>query len=109
MADDKWKQGDVSRRDFIKGTVATGEAFATGGAGILGGMTEAEAAEEKLTWANADCIGSRDLALFNGNFVDHRGQVAKAMTIKDGRIIDVGRARNIGPCTLRINLRGRTV
>jgi hypothetical protein len=109
MANDSRKPGDVSRRSFLKGTVAAGAAVATGGAGLVGDATGRGRASEKITWANADCIGSRDLALTNGKFVDHRGEVATALTIKDGRIVDVGQARNVGPCTLRINLRGRTV
>jgi len=109
MAKRSRNEGDLSRRDFMKGTLAAGAAAAAGGAGLLGQMTEAEAAAEKITWADSRCIDSRDLSLVNGNFIDHRGAVANAMTIKDGRIVDVGRARDVSACTLRINMRGRTV
>ena len=44
MSNDDWKRGDLSRRDFIKGTVAAGAAAAAGGAGLLGDINDADAA-----------------------------------------------------------------
>ena len=48
-----------------------------------------------------------DLALVNGKFVDGRGVVASALTIKNGRIVNV--AQRLGPDAQTIDLGGRTV
>ena len=55
------------------------------------------------------CDGTRDIILHNGRFIDYRGVVASQLTVKDGRIVVVDRGKNLGTCTRRINLRGRTV
>ena len=48
-----------------------------------------------------------DLALVNGRFVDGRGVVASALTIKNGRIVNA--AQRLGPDAQTIDLGGRTV
>jgi predicted amidohydrolase YtcJ len=45
----------------------------------------------------------------NGKFVDGRGNVASAITIKNGRILNVGQATPLGPVARTIDLGGRTV
>jgi len=50
-----------------------------------------------------------DLALMNGKFVDGRGVVAPAMTIKNGRIVNVGQVVPLGPGARTVDLGGRTV
>lgn len=50
-----------------------------------------------------------DLVLFNGKFVDGRGNVGSALTIKDGRIVSVGQTLTPASGTLSIDLGGRTV
>src|SRR6185436_3322461 len=48
-----------------------------------------------------------DLVLVNGKFVDGRGVVGSAITIKNGRILSVGQGPSSQPQT--IDLGGRTV
>jgi hypothetical protein len=50
-----------------------------------------------------------DLLLANGRFVDGRGTVGSALTIRNGRIAGVGDARGLGAATRTIDLGGRTV
>jgi adenine deaminase len=50
-----------------------------------------------------------DLVLVNGKFVDGRGIVASSLTIKNGRILGVGRTLPLGPDAQTIDLGGRTV
>jgi predicted amidohydrolase YtcJ len=50
-----------------------------------------------------------DVALVNGKFVDGRGVVASAITVKNGRIANVGQATGLGPDAEVIDLGGRTV
>jgi predicted amidohydrolase YtcJ len=50
-----------------------------------------------------------DLALMNGKFVDGSGVVAPALTIKNGRIVNVGQVVPLGPGARTIDLGGRTV
>jgi hypothetical protein len=96
----------LSRRELIKGAAA-GAAFAAGGGALLGGAERARAAGRG--GRQDPCDGSRDLMLVNGNFLDHRGVVANAITVRNGRIVEVGKARSLGECTRMINLKGRTV
>jgi predicted amidohydrolase YtcJ len=49
------------------------------------------------------------LLLANGKFVDGRGVVGSAMTIRNGRIVAIGEARALGSATRTIDLGGRTV
>jgi predicted amidohydrolase YtcJ len=50
-----------------------------------------------------------DLLLTNGKFVDGRGVVGSAVTIRNGRIVAIGDARALGSATRTIDLGGRTV
>jgi predicted amidohydrolase YtcJ len=49
-----------------------------------------------------------DVVLANGRFVDGRGQVATTLTIRNGRIANVGKAPALGPDARTIDLGGRT-
>jgi predicted amidohydrolase YtcJ len=99
--------GGISRGELLKGAAA-GAAFAAGGGALLGAGSARAAGGGQSN--NPDlCDGSRDIILHNGKFVDYRGVVADAVTVKDGRIVKVGRGKDLGDCTRRINLRGRTV
>ena len=107
MSEDVYRDG-LSRRELIKGAAA-GAAFAAGGGALLGGAERARAAGGGGRQGEDPCDGSRDLVIHNGKFLDHRGVVASQITVKDGRIVAVGRGKDLGTCTRRINLRGRTV
>jgi predicted amidohydrolase YtcJ len=99
--------GGLSRRQFAKGAVA-GAALAAGGGGIFGAVDPAAGAAKPDI--GGPSIGSGDLHLVNGKFVDHRGVVAKQLAIRDGRIAAVGNAKGgLGPGAQTINLKGRTV
>ena len=54
-------------------------------------------------------VPTADLLLANGRFVDGRGVVGSALTIRNGRIAGVGEARALGSATRTIDLGGRTV
>jgi predicted amidohydrolase YtcJ len=53
--------------------------------------------------------GVADLLLTNGRFVDGRGPVGATLTIRNGRIVGVGDARDLGTAARTIDLGGRTV
>jgi hypothetical protein len=97
------RSGSVSRRGLLKGAAA-GAALATGGGGLLG-ATQAQAGTSS---GGGNAAGQGDVALVNGKFVDGRGEVASAVSIRDGRIVAVGQPSGGGPGQT-INLRGRTV
>ncbi len=94
----------ISRRELLKGAAATAALAAAGGS-----LVAAEQAGAQQTGEPGPCDGSRDVRLINGRFLDYRGIVAKDLTIKDGRIYEVGKAKLVGPCTRTINLQGRMV
>src|SRR6185503_8791640 len=50
-----------------------------------------------------------DLMLINGKFVDGRGVVGASLTIKNGRIANIGQTRLSGSPIRTIDLGGRTV
>jgi predicted amidohydrolase YtcJ len=50
-----------------------------------------------------------DLLLINGKFVDGRGAVGSALTVKNGRILNIGRATSLAPGAKTVDLGGRTV
>ncbi len=106
-----WKVGTVvllvppmnewSRRDLIK--------HAAAGALVLAGgriLAETPTAQSSTAVAQAQ---AGDLVLVNGRFVDGRGVVASALTVKNGRILKVGDAVALGPVAPTIDLGGRTV
>lgn len=71
------------------------------GRDILAGTARLDAAQRGALPA--------DLLLANGKFVDGRGVVGSALTIRNGRIAAVGEARDLGAAARTINLGGRTV
>jgi predicted amidohydrolase YtcJ len=89
-----------SRRDLLKGALAGAAAYA-------GGSTLARPAH--LHAAQRGGAPVADLLLVNGRFVDGRGLVGAALSIRNGRIAGVGEARALGPAARTIDLAGRTV
>jgi hypothetical protein len=83
MRDDGW-----SRRDLLKGALA-------GAAACVSRPVLAQ--------------GSPDLLLTNGRFVDGRGVVGSALTIRNGRIAGIGDTRTLGTAARTLDLGGRTV
>jgi len=84
-----------SRRELMAG------AAAIAGSRVLGTTTQ-------IAPAGAGPRGrDGDLSLVNGKFVDGRGVVASALTIKNGRIASA--AQRLGPDAPTIDLAGRTV
>src|SRR5215470_13779079 len=97
MARDDREKAGLSRRKFLKGA-ATGAAAAAASGTLLGG---AEAARAPTPPPAAVCVGPGDLALINGNFLtmDDNDSVVSAVTIRGGRIAEVGTAGTLGPCS----------
>jgi hypothetical protein len=92
----------LSRRELLKHAAAG--AVACAGGRILSG------APQPVTLNAAQRGGAvADVLLTNGKFVDGRGPVGSALTIKNGRIVNVGAARGIGAAARTIDLGGRTV
>ena len=89
----------LSRRDLWKCALAGAAGYA--GRNILPGTARLDAAQRGAPPA--------DLLLANGTFVDGRGVVGSALTIRNGRIAGVGEARDLGAAARTINLGGRTV
>jgi predicted amidohydrolase YtcJ len=87
-----------SRRDLLKCAIAGAAAYV--GSSALGGRS-LEAAQRGASVA--------DLLLANGKFVDGRGVVGSALTIRNGHIAGIGEPRALGPATRTIDLGGRTV
>lgn len=88
-----------SRRQFMTGALAGAVAMAARG------LSPAEAGQGRS--GSVSPGQNLDLAVVNGKFIDRRGVVAPALTIKGGRIVNVGRA--VGRDIKTINLGGRTV
>ena len=89
----------VSRRDVIKRVLAG--AVACAGSVMWDGLSEAA--------QRGPIAGPADLFLTNGKFVDGRGVVGSAVTIRNGRIAGIGEPRTLGTATRTIDLGGRTV
>jgi predicted amidohydrolase YtcJ len=96
-----------SRRQWLEAAAA---------AASLGSWTPTEAAQQpgrpspssaRDTAARRPAAG--DLVLTNGRFVDGRGAVASALTIRNGRIAALNATSPVAPDTRRIDLGGRTV
>src|SRR5262245_42609380 len=81
-----------SRREWIKAGF--------GGAVLLAG---------RISVVSAPQASDADLVLVNGKFVDARGVVGSTVTIKNGRIVNIGRTTPATSSTRRIDLGGRTV
>src|SRR6187401_271154 len=88
-----------SRRDLLKAALAG--AAACVGSGALSGVADLDAAQRGGAVA--------DLLLTHGQFVDGRGVVGAALSIRNGRIVGIGDARALGSATRTIDLGGRTV
>jgi predicted amidohydrolase YtcJ len=100
--------GSLSRRDLIAGAVAGVSALAGRSTAASRPPTREFRAQSQTPSPAAAARGSDDLALVNGKFVDARGVVGSAMTIRNGRIASIGTALpGSGPTT--IDLGGRTV
>src|ERR1043166_6379895 len=108
MAANNGKRTGVSRRDFIKGAMAGAAAVAATGSVI---PREAEAARAPTVTAPVCLDGTGDIALINGRFLtlDNVNTVVGAITIRGGRIAEVGTVGTLGPCSQTIDLGGRTV
>src|SRR5688572_29739377 len=52
---------------------------------------------------------ANDCILFNGKFVDGRGVVGSALTIRNGRVANIGQTYSPVPGVQTIDLEGRTV
>lgn len=93
----------LSRRELLEGAAAGAAMIASG---------EAIAATPQSA-APATASGTRtidsDLVLINGKFVDGRGLVGSAMTIRNGRIMKLGPPLPLAPDARTIDLGGRTV
>jgi predicted amidohydrolase YtcJ len=104
---DRKQSAGISRRDVFKTGAAAGVAAA------LGGATALPASAAGLEGASASRHADGDaLVLVNGNIhtMDHGNTVARAITIRNGRIVSVGdSAASPGPGGQVINLHGRTV
>src|SRR5215471_14276252 len=90
----------LSRRDLIKS--GFGGLAVIAGHGILYGAPQASTTP-------AQAVSNGDLVLVNGKFVDGRGVIASALTIRNSRIVNVGQAMPLGPGGKTIDLQGRTV
>jgi predicted amidohydrolase YtcJ len=114
MASDNGKRRGFSRRRFIQGAVAA--------AAASGSMLSSAAREEKHEEKDEEKHGKRprppsddapDIVLVNGKIhtMDDEGRVASAVSIRDGRFVEIGHAsRGLhGHNTKVIDLRGRTV
>ncbi|HKE87403.1 MAG TPA: amidohydrolase family protein [Vicinamibacterales bacterium] len=99
-----------SRRELLKGALSSAVACSIGDVLSREGLEAAQSASATAAENQRGSItGPADLLLTNGKFVDGRGQVGTALTIKNGRIVNVGQARAIGAAPRTIDLGGRTV
>lgn len=102
---DKAPRTGLSRRSLLK----AGAASIAGGLG--GGEAPMVAADERRDSLRGD-RSAEDLVLVNGKIhtMDDRNRVVSAVTISNGRFVEVGHtARSHGSDKRVINLRGRTV
>jgi predicted amidohydrolase YtcJ len=97
----------LSRRELIKGAAAGAAAMA--GGITLAGQGRGRGGGPPATPPGQTVGTGGDLGLVNGLFVDGQGVVASALTIRNGRIANVGQAMALGPDAPVINLGGRTV
>lgn len=103
---DRKRKARLSRRDVFRTGAAVGAAAALGGAGA------GSASAAGRGGVRPGSGGGEDLTFVNGKIhtMDDAGTVARALSIRNGRIVAVGNmAPNPGPGTRMINLRGRTV
>jgi len=88
----------LTRRQVLKAAVAGAAAYA--GGGLL---------HEDARAAAQQGAAVADLLLANGRFVDGRGMVGPALSIRNGRIAGIGEPGALGPAARTIDLGGRTV
>src|SRR5688572_13589189 len=88
----------MRRREFLTAAAAGATAFA---GTASHGITRLEAVQRPAA--------SGDIGLVNGKFVDGRGMIASALTVKNGRIVNVGQATGLAADAPVIDLGGRTV
>ena len=90
----------LSRREWIK--------YGFAGLALTAG-DRALSAVAQVSTNSVQAVKNVDLVLVNGKFVDGRGVIGSALTIQNGRILNVGQAMPLGPGAKTIDLRGRTV
>jgi predicted amidohydrolase YtcJ len=110
MARENLKQRSLSRRRFMQSAAAmavSGTMLATAARADRGH----DSRRHDSRGPDSECEGSRDLNLVNGRFLtmDARDSVVWGLAVRDGRIVEVGRAGALGPCSRTINLKGATV
>lgn len=100
MAGENSKQRSLSRRRFMQSAAA-----------MAASGTVLASAARAASGPAPECEGSRDLNLVNGRFLtmDANNSVVWGLAIRDGRIVEAGRAGALGPCSRTINLKGATV
>ncbi|HEX5111135.1 MAG TPA: amidohydrolase family protein [Vicinamibacterales bacterium] len=91
-----------SRREFFRQAVG-------GAAALTGSRAFAQAPAPAQPPAASSGRLSGDLALVNGRFVDGRGAVGSAVTIRNGRILAIGQTAPAAAVAQTIDLGGRTV
>ncbi len=89
----------ITRRDLLRAAAA--------GVAALAGGRPLDLAAQSPAPTRPDPVA--DLALVNGKFVDGRGLVGNAITVRNGRIASIGKAGPLAPDALKIDLGGRTV
>jgi predicted amidohydrolase YtcJ len=92
----------MTRRDMMKRAAA----FA-GGLALPRTLTASRG--QGSAAGSSRTVGSTDVALVNGKFVDGRGYITSALSIKNGRISNVGSEEKRGDDVRVIDLQGRTV
>src|SRR5690242_4611513 len=99
------KQRNLSRRRFMQSAAAMAVS------GAMFARTARASRGHDSRGRDSECEGSRDLNLVNGRFLtmDERNSVVWGLAIRDGRIVEVGRAGSLGPCSRTIDLKGATV
>jgi predicted amidohydrolase YtcJ len=107
MATNDRKNGRFTRRDFIR------TAAATAGAGLVGRAAAHDDDDRGRDKDRREEHGEADLILQNGRIhtMDAKNSVVSAVSIKDGRFLEVGSEARTqrGPRTRVVDLRGRTV
>jgi predicted amidohydrolase YtcJ len=91
----------LTRRELLGRTAVLGAALAGGGGVRAQGPVPGA--------SQAAIVPVGDLMLTNGRFVDGRGSVATTVTVRNGRLAQVGEAIALAPDARTIDLGGRTV
>lgn len=110
MRQDPGPRKGLTRRSLLKSGLAAGVAAALAPAAALGASAE-PAGRPRVSPDAPNGSGEDDLILHNGEIhtMDGRGTVAKSVTIRNGRIVEVGTGVRAGGQARSINLHGRTV